>query len=115
MDKTSAIILSARKFGENKLIINAFTKKYGVCSFMIHGINSPKKIHIGSVCQPLFQNELEFGYLPGKSIQNLKAIWPEYTYKTIPYNPNKISVAFLIAEVLKKVLHGNENSENLYD
>lgn len=112
--KTKTIILNTSKYGENKLIINGYTREYGRMGFVISAI-ATKKASPLPYCQPLFQNEVEFNYNPSHELQQAKTINPCYTYQSIPYKTSKTSIAFFIAEVLRKTLVYSEKNTSLYD
>ena len=112
--KTQAIILNTAKYGENKLIINSYTREYGRMGFIVSAI-AAKKASPLPYCQPLFQNEVEFNYNPTRDLQQAKSLSPAYAYLSIPYKTSKSSIAFFIAEVLRKTLVFTEKNIGLYD
>ena len=112
MEKTEAIILSSVKYGDNKLILNAYTRESGR---MTLGVAIPKTRHKASAlpyCQPLFQNEIE--YTVHGNIRRADKIMPAFTYKTIPFDTAKMSVAMFLAEILTKTLTYAEKNYDLY-
>lgn len=112
MEKTSAIILSALKYKDNKLIVSAFSKEEGLLTFLASGIN--RNIQFQSLCQPMFIVDIQ--YKKSKTFNIITQIYPHINYNTITNNPNKISICFLISEILKKLLYGSNNfSGEIFD
>ena len=116
MEKTDAIILNSVKYGDNKLIVNTFTRECGRMAFSVTLPSSRNKASALPYCQPLFQNEIEYnGAATSGAIRHAKNITPAFTYMTIPFSYAKTSVVMFLAEMLTKVLSYSEQNEELYD
>lgn len=115
MEKTEAIILHVSKYGDNKLIVNTFTKHYGRVSYSVVIPSSRNKVSALPYCQPLFQNEVEYVGANNTGIFKASRITPAVTYSTIPFSPAKTAVAMFLAEVLSRVLSFSEQNEEMYN
>lgn len=115
MEKTDAIILHCSKYGDNKLIVNTFTRDNGRMSFSVVIPQSRNKASALPYCQPLFQNEIEYAGANGAGIRKASKITPSKTYATIPFSMGKMSVAMFLAEMLSRVLSYSEENETMYD
>lgn len=113
MEKTDAIILNTVKYGDNKLIINAYTRECGRMTLSV--AISKNRNHASALpyCQPLFQNEIE--YTSKGNIRRAARITPVFTYKTIPFDTAKMSVVMFLAEILTKTLTFAEKNDDLYN
>ena len=112
MEKTDAIILNTVKYGDNKLIINAYTRE---CGRMTLSVALPKtRNHTSALpyCQPLFQNEIE--YSTKGNISRAARITPVFTYKSIPFDTAKMSVVMFLAEILTKTLTYSEKNDDMF-
>ena len=112
MEKTDAIILHSVKYSDNRLMLNTYTRECGRMSLSIAIPKSAKRTSALPYCQPLFQNEIE--YTIHGNIRRAAKITPSYTYKTIPYDTAKMSVAMFLAEILTKTLTFAERNDDLY-
>ena len=113
MEKTEAIMLSSVKYGDNRLILNAYTRE---CGRMTLSVVIPKTRNRASAlpyCQPLFQNEIE--YTARGSIRRAARITPTFTYRTIPFDTAKMSVVIFLSEILTKTLTYAEKNDDLYN
>ncbi len=115
MEKTEAIVLHVSKFGDNKLIVNTFTKQNGRMSFSVVIPSSRNKASALPYCQPLFQNEIEYTGANGAGIRKASKITPSRTYSTIPFSISKTAVVMFLAEMLSRVLSYSEENEIMYE
>ena len=116
MEKTEAIILTYTKYGDNKLIVNTLTRGNGRMSFCLTIPTARNRSSALPYCQPLFQNEIE--YVDNGKIGSIKKIGkmtPTYTYRTIPFDTAKTTVAMFLAEILSKILSYSEKNEELFN
>ncbi|MCR5455722.1 MAG: recombination protein O N-terminal domain-containing protein [Bacteroidales bacterium] len=113
MEKTEAIILNSVKYGDNKLILNAYTRESGRMTLSVAIPKSRNKTSALPYCQPLFQNEIE--YSAHGNIRRAARITPAFTYRTIPFDTAKMSVVMFLAEILTKTLTYSEKNEDLYN
>ena len=111
IQKTRAIILQYTKYGDGKLMINAFSEDSGRTSFSLSNVKNASRFL--PYCQPLFQNEIEFTD-SGSAVKRVKSISPAVSYRTIPKNPAKMSVVMFLSEVLLKTLTYSEKNGELY-
>lgn len=111
IQKTRAIILQYTKYGDGKLMINAFSEDSGRTSFSLSNVKNASRFL--PYCQPLFQNEIEFTD-SDSAVKRVKSISPAVSYRTIPKNPAKMSVVMFLSEVLLKTLTYSEKNGELY-
>ncbi len=116
MEKTEAIMLSTAKYGDNKLIINTYTRECGRMAFAVTIPATRNKASALPYCQPLFQNEIEYtGTSTPTGIHRASRITPGHTYMTIPFDQAKMSVVMFLAEILTKTLTYSEKNDDMYD
>lgn len=110
----SAITLNYTKYGDNKLIVNAYTRELGRAAFAFR-IPQNRKSSPLPYCQPLFINEIEYSSAPEAEIKQASKISTSYTYTSIPFSTTKTATAMFITEILSKVLTFAEQNEELYE
>lgn len=109
-----AFLLSYIKYGDNDAILHCFTEKYGVRSYFVRGIYSPKNKK-KAFLSPM--NELSFSISDFKkkiAIQTISKI----EKVEIIRNNNDIrvsSILFFIAEFLHQVLKTEEAEASVYE
>ncbi|MCQ2253321.1 MAG: recombination protein O N-terminal domain-containing protein [Bacteroidales bacterium] len=115
MEKTEAIVLHVSKYGDNKLIVNTFSKNIGRVSFTVVIPLTRNKASALPYCQPLFQNEVEYTGANNTGIFKASRITPAVTYTTIPFSTGKTAVVMFLAEMLSRVLQFSEQNEEMYN
>ena len=104
-------LLSKKKFRENAIIINVFTKKYGKVSGIVYGGTSRKIKNYLQIGNKIFiihnsKNRNKLGYLKTEIIE---AISPRY------FNDKKRSYVLLsITDLLNSLLPDEESHMNIY-
>jgi len=113
MEKTEAIMLNSVKYGDNRLILNVYTREYGRMTLSVTIPRTSNRASALPYCQPLFQNEIE--YTARGNIRRAARITPSFTYRTIPFDTAKMSVAMFLSEILTKTLTFAEKNDDLYN
>lgn len=113
--KTQAIVLRTHKYGESQLIIDLLTKSMGCVTFIQHVQQSTKK-RIGiPFFQPLTLLEIEYDHRRNSQLQHFKDISVAYPFKTLPFDPYKVSIALFSAEFLYNCVRREPSDEALFD
>ncbi len=113
MEKTEAIMLNSVKYGDNKLILSVYTRDSGRMTLSVVIPRTRNRASALPYCQPLFQNEIE--YTARGNIRRAARITPSFTYRTIPFDTAKMSVAMFLSEILTKTLTFAEKNDDLYN
>ena len=104
-------LLTKKKFRENAIIINVFTKKYGKINGIVYGGTSRKIKNYLQIGNKIFvvhnsKNKNKLGYLKTEIIE---AISPRY------FDDKKKSFSLLsIAELLNSLLPDEQSNKNIY-
>lgn len=114
IDKTEAIALNYIKYGESSIIVRMLTRKFGIQSYIVNGVRSPKAKHKISFFQPLTLLDLVVYYHEKKSLQRIAEMKSLYSYRTIPYDIRKTTIALFIAEIIYKTTQEEEQNETLF-
>lgn len=115
LTKTQAIVLHAFKYGESRLIVDAFTRQAGRVSFIVTMPRSAKGRAKKQFFQPLSMLELESDLRPKVQLQKMSDVQMVYAYVSLPFEASKLSISLFIAEFLYHALKGEQKNEPLFD
>lgn len=108
LHKTKGIVLGHVKYGESSLIIQVYTEKFGIQSYIENGVRKAKAKHKMAVFQPLTLLDLVVYKKANSSINRMSEIKVNPPYRTIPYEIIKSSIGIFLAEILHHILRGEE-------
>lgn len=111
---TRGIVLHHLKYSETSVIARIYTEKFGLQSYLIRGIRSPRaKIKTG-LLEHLSILEMVVYYREGRSLQNLKEIRPIHAFQSLYSDIRKSSQALFINEVIFKSVKEEESNPALF-
>lgn len=112
ISKTRGVVIKYLKYKESSIIVQIFTEDYGLVSFMINGIRSPRSKRSIGYFQPFSLLELVVYIKPNREIQRLS----EYKFfspvHSIQQDIRKSSIALFLSEVLGKLLVHEPDDEH---
>lgn len=112
---TKAIVLSSIKYSDNSLIVRCLTQDFGVRSYMLKGVLSPRKKGMSPAYFQSF-NQLEI-------VENLKSMGGlfyikevklGYSYQTLHTDVRKSAVILFLSEVCNDVCNVEHPDADLY-
>ncbi|WP_340152911.1 DNA repair protein RecO [uncultured Marivirga sp.] len=109
LHKTKGIVLGHVKYGESSLIIQIYTEKFGIQSYIENGVRKAKAKHKMAIFQPLTLLDLVVYKKSNSSINRMSEIKVNPPYRTIPYEIIKSSIGLFLAEFLNHILRGEED------
>lgn len=112
---TPAIILKQTNYGDSSLIVQAFTKKFGLQSYLVNGALKPKAKIRASVLQPMNLVELVASHRENQSLHRISEARVAPVFLSIPYDIRKSTVAIFLNEILYKCLRQQAPDESLFD
>lgn len=120
LHKTKGIVLGHVKYGESSLIIQVYTDKFGIQSYIENGVRKAKAKHKMAIFQPLTLLDLVVYKKNNSSINRMSEIKVNHPYRSIPYEILKSSIGIFLAEFLNHILRGEEDEnpimyEFIYD
>lgn len=113
--KTEAIVLHSIKYGETRLIVDAFTRSLGRLSFIVSIPKSPKAAIKKQLFQPMTLLAVEFDHRQRVQLQKLRSARLLHPYATLTTSPEKLAIALFCAEFLYHALRSEQQNEPLYD
>ncbi|RZK72244.1 MAG: DNA repair protein RecO, partial [Pedobacter sp.] len=102
LHKTRGIILKTTLYSESSVVVQIFTEKFGIQSYMINGVKKPRAKISMNMLQPLHLVDMVVYHKHNTSIQRVSELRPSPVYSSIPYNIVKSTVTQFLNEVLYK-------------
>ena len=115
LSKTQAIVLHSLKYGETRIIVDMFTRKFGRLSFIVNIPKSSKSKVKKQFFQPLTLLEIEVDVRPKVQLQKLSDVRLASPFLSIPFHPHKLAISLFVAEFLYYALRSEQRNELLFD
>ena len=114
LHKTRGIVFKTTNYSESSIIVQVFTEKFGLQSYMVNGAKKPKaKINI-NMFQPLHLLDMVVYHKNTGNVQRIKELKNSPLLQSVPYDVVKSSVAIFLNEVLYKAVKQQSADENLF-
>ena len=116
LHKTNGIVLRSVKYGETSLVTTIFTAHFGLQTYMVKGVRSPKaKQGRAGAFQPGTLLELVVYHHPQKNIQSISQYQAAYIYNGLQEDVVKNSIVLFSVEVLLRLLPENAPLPPLFE
>ncbi len=103
-EKTMGVVLRALKYGDSSLIVDIYTASRGTVPFIVK-VPKSRRASVKSVFfRPLSILEIDFDYRQKSALQRIRDVRFGFTYRSLPYDPVKSSIALFLSEFLSRVL-----------
>ena len=96
-------------------MVQVFTDKFGIQSYLINGVKKPKAKIPMNILQPLHLLDMVVYHKINTQIQRVAEARPSPVFKSIPYHVHKNTIAQFLNEVLYKSIRQQQADENLFD
>lgn len=113
--KTEAIVLHAIKYGDQRLIVDMFTREHGRLSFVVPVPRSERARIKKQYLQPLTLLQLEADVRPQAQLQKLREAWLLQPLPSLFSDAKKLSIGLFVSEFLYHALKGEQRDELLFD
>ena len=115
LHKTRGIVLKTTFYGDTGVVVQIFTEKFGIQSYLINGVRKPKaKVNI-NILQPLHLLDMVVYFKANTSIQRVKELQSSPIFRSIPYDIIKSTIVMFLNEVLYKSIRQQHTDEHLFD
>ncbi|MES2278141.1 MAG: DNA repair protein RecO [Bacteroidota bacterium] len=115
LHKTRGIVFKVTDYGESSVIVQVYTEKFGLQSYIVNGAKKPKaKIH-RNMLQPLHLLDMVVYHKNNGSVQRIAELKNAPLLQTIPYDVIKSSLTMFLNEVLYKSIKQQNGDENLFN
>lgn len=115
LHKTRGIVFKTTDYGESSVIVQIFTEKFGLQSYIINGVKKPRAKISRNMLQPLHLLDLVVYYKSTGQVQRISELRNSPVLQSIPYDVIKSSIALFLNEVLYKAVKQQSADENLFD
>ena len=113
--KTTGIILHTTNYSEKSLIVKAYTRHFGLQSYIINDVRSKNSKNKVTLFQPLTLLDMVVSNTNKGKLQRISEISVHHPYNTIPYHIIKSSIAIFINEILYKAIKEEHADEELFE
>lgn len=115
LHKTRGIVFKTTNYSESSVVVQIFTEKFGLQSYLINGIKRPKsKIRLNSL-QSLHLLDMVVYHKPSGNIQRVSELRHQPVFQQIPYDIVKSSITMFLNEVLYKSLKQHDADGILFE
>lgn len=115
LHKTRGIVFKTTDYGESSVVVQVFTEKFGLQSYIVNGAKKPKAKISRNMLQPLHLLDMVVYHKEAGSVQRIKELKNSPLLQTIPYDVIKSSLAMFLNEVLYKAIRQQSADEHLFD
>lgn len=115
LHKTRGIVFKTTDYGESSVIVQVFTEKFGMQSYMVNGAKKPKAKIARNMLQPLHLLDMVVYHKNTGTVQRIAELKNLPVLQSIPYDVIKSSLAMFLNEVLYKSVRQQSADESLFD
>lgn len=115
LHQTRGLVLSNVKYSDTSLISRIYTEQFGLQSYMLQGVRSPKSKHKSNLLQPMSFLNMVVYHREGRNLQRVKEFSPAFLYHEVPFDIRKGAVGLFMLEVLTKCLKEESGDVLLFD
>lgn len=118
IQSTQGVVLRSIKYGETSLVTTAFTRLYGVQTYLVQGIRTATakgRTSRAGLLQPATLLDVVVYHKPGKSLQRIREFSPLYIYNNLQENIVRNSIALFSVELLFRLLPQDAPAPELFD
>jgi DNA repair protein RecO (recombination protein O) len=115
LHKTRGIVFKTTDYGETSVIVQVFTEKFGLQSYIINGVKKPKAKISRNMLQPLHLLDMVVYHKNTGQVQRVSELKNSPQLQTIPYDVIKSSLVIFLNEVLYKAVRQQSADENMFD
>ncbi|HEY0668598.1 MAG TPA: DNA repair protein RecO [Sphingobacteriaceae bacterium] len=115
LHKTRGIVFKTTDYSETSVIVQVFTEKFGIQSYLINGVKKAKSKIKSNMLQPLHLLDMIVYHKPSGSLQRVSDLRQLPVLQSIPYDVRKSSIAIFLNEVLYKAIRQQTADEILFE
>lgn len=115
LHKTRGIVFKTTDYSESSVVVQIFTEKFGLQSYIINGAKKPKAKIGRNMLQTLSLVDMVVYHKAAGNIQRIAELKNSPLLQTIPYDIIKSCLAMFLNEVLYKAVKQQTPDENTFD
>jgi len=113
--KTRGIVLHSVKYSESSLIVKVYTETFGLQSYLLKGIRSPKAKTRSALFQPLTLLDLVVYHKEKSSLHPVKEVRLSIPTHSTSSDIRKSSIALFLAELIYRTIREEETNKVLFE
>jgi DNA repair protein RecO (recombination protein O) len=113
--QTRGIALHTVKFSESSIIAKIYTELFGLRAFLIKGSRRKNSLFKPVFFQPLTLLDLTIYHKEKSNLHSIREVRFSDSFKTIPFDIRKSSMALFINELLYKTIREEEPNPSLFN
>jgi DNA repair protein RecO (recombination protein O) len=114
LHRTRGIVVRITDYSESSVVAKVYTEKFGIQSYLISGVKRKKSRVRLNMLQPLTLLSMVAYHKDNKGLHRLSEIRQEPLFESIPYDMKKVSVVFLMNEIILKTIRESEANKKLF-
>lgn len=115
LHKTRGIVFKTTNYSESSVVVQVFTEKFGLQSYLINGVKKPKAKISLNMLQPLHLLDMVVYHKNTVSIQRVAELRQVPVLQSLPYDIVKSSLAIFLNEVIYKSIRQQSNDQALFE
>ncbi|WP_443937737.1 DNA repair protein RecO [Pedobacter sp. MW01-1-1] len=115
LHKVRGIVLKTTNYSESSVIVQVFTDKFGMQSYLINGVKKPKAKIKMNMLQSLHLLDMVVYHKANTAIQRIAELRTTPVFTSIPYDVLKSSIVIFLNEVLYKSIRQQSTDEGLFN
>lgn len=115
LHKTRGIVFKTTDYSESSVIVQIFTEKFGMQSYLINGVKKSKGRIRMNMLQPLHLLDMIVYHKPSGNIQRISELRNDPVFESIPYDVVKSSLAIFLNEVLYRSIRLHSADERMFE
>jgi DNA repair protein RecO (recombination protein O) len=113
--KTKGIIFRSVKYRETSLILEIYTREYGLRSYIINGVRKAKATTSAALLQVMSLLDIVAYEQESRDINRIKEVKPFYLYQNLLFDIRRSSVGMFMLEIARKSIREKEPNPSLFD
>lgn len=114
LHKTRGIVFKTTSYSESSVVVQVFTEKFGLQSYLINGVKKPRAKIPLNMLQPLHLLDMVVYHKPTGGIQRVAELRQAPLFRSIPYDVVKSCLVMFLNEVLYKAVRQESEDEVLF-
>lgn len=115
LHKTRGIVLKTTLYSESSVVVQIFTEKFGIQSYLINGVKKTRAKISMNMLQPLHLVDMVVYHKANGNIQRVSELRPSPVFRSIPYDITKRTIILFLNEVLYKSIRQQMADERLFE
>ncbi|MDH5366570.1 MAG: DNA repair protein RecO [Cyclobacteriaceae bacterium] len=114
LHKTQGIVFKYIKYRDSSIIVNIFTEKFGLQSYIVNSVRSKSAKSKIALFQPLTCLELVVYHKESTDINRISEVRCNHPFHSIPINIQKSSITLFLTEILHKTIREQNDTDDLF-